>query len=112
MRRGEVWWADLPEPMGSEPGFRRPVLVIQEDSFNRSKISTVICVAITSNVFLANAPGNVRFAKNSIGLKKESVVNVSQLATLDKSFLMEKVGRVPAVKLRTIEEGIRLVIGL
>ncbi len=112
VRRGEIWWADLPDPVGSEPGFRRPVLVIQEDSFNRSRIATVVVVAITSNVFLASAPGNVHLAKNTGGLKKESVVNVSQIATLDKSFLIEKVGRIPPSKLRSIEEGIRLVIGI
>ena len=112
MRRGEIWWADLPDPVGSEPGFRRPVLVVQEDSFNRSRIATVVVVAITSNVFLAGAPGNVRLPKNSGGLKKESVVNVSQVATLDKSFLMEKVGRLPRPKLQAVQEGLRLVMGL
>ena len=112
MRRGEIWWADLPDPVGSEPGFKRPVLVVQEDSFNRSCIATIVVVAITSNVFLASAPGNVRLAKNSNGLKKESVVNVSQIATLDKSFLIEKVGRLAPTKVQEVEEGIRLVLGL
>lgn len=112
MRRGEIWWADLPDPIGSEPGFRRPVLVVQEDSFNRSRIATVVVVAITSNVFLSSAPGNVRLSTNSGGLKKESVVNVSQVATLDKSFLTEKVGRLSRPKLQAVEEGLRLVMGL
>ena len=112
MRRGEIWWADLPEPRGSEPGFRRPVLILQDNAFNRSKISTVIVATITSNVFLANAPGNVRLAKRITKLGKESVVNVSQIITLDKSFLSEKVGKLSAKLQEEVDEGLKLIFAL
>lgn len=112
MTRGEVWWADLPEPAGSEPGYRRPVLIVQADEFNRSHIRTVIAAAITSNVLLAAAPGNVSLSKRSVGLGRESVVNISQVVTLDKAFLMERVGRLSEQKLREVEEGLRLVFAL
>ena len=93
MKRGEIWWASLPEPVGSEPGFRRPVLVIQSDDFNRSRIATVIALVITSNLKLAMAPGNVLLPSNATGLSKDSVANVSQVITIDKSFFTEKVGK-------------------
>ena len=112
MRRGEIWWADLPSPSGTEPGFRRSVLIAQIDSFTRSRIATVVVVAITSNVFHANAPGNVRLPKHDGGLRKESVVNVSQVATLDKSFLIERVGRLTQSRMRAVEQRLRLVLGL
>lgn len=112
MKRGEVWWADLPEPEASEPGFRRPVVVLQSDEFNRSRISTVVAAAITSNIRLAAAPGNVLLAKRSVNLGRESVVNVSQIVTLDKSSLTERIGRVSPTKLREVEEGLRLVLAL
>ena len=112
VRRGEIWWAELPKPVGSGPGFRRPVLIAQADEFNRSRIHTVVVVAITSNVTLAEAPGNVRLSKRSVGLDRESVVNVSQVVTLDKSFLTERVGRMPPAKLREVENGLRLVLAL
>ena len=112
MKRGEVWWADLPDPVASEPGFRRPVLILQSDDFNRSHINTIVAVAITSNIKLAAAPGNVILSKRSVSLGRESVVNVSQIVTLDKSFLSQRVGRLAAPKLREVEEGIRLVLVL
>lgn len=112
MKRGEIWWAQLPEPTGSEPGFRRPVLIVQADEFNRSRIRTVVVAAITSNVSLANAPGNVLVSKHSAGLNRESVVNVSQVITLDKTFLTRRVGRLPGRKLREVEDGLRLVFEL
>ncbi len=112
MRRGEIWWATLPAPAGSEPGFRRPVLIVQADEFNRSRIRTVIAVAITSNVFLAGAPGNISLSKRSAGLGRESVVNVSQVITLDTRFLTERVGRLSERKLRQVEDGLRLVLAL
>ena len=112
MRRGEIWWADLSDARGSEPGFRRPVLIIQDDAFNRSMINTVVVATITSNVFLANAPGNVRLAKRSAGLGKESVVNVSQIITLDKSFLSEKVGKLSAKLQEQVNEGLKLIFSL
>ena len=112
MRHGEVWWEDLPDPSGSEPGFRRPVLIIQADEFNRSRIRTGIAAAITSNISLAQAPGNVALSRRSVGLDRESVVNVSQLVTLDKHVLTERVGRLSARKLGDVEDGIRVVLAL
>ena len=112
MKRGEVWWADLPEPAGSEPGHRRPVLIVQADDFNRSRIRTVVAVAITSNPALASAPGNVPLSGRSAGLDRESVVNVSQVVTFDKRFLIERAGRLSTSKLRQTEEGLRLVLAL
>lgn len=112
MKRGEVWWADLPEPSASEPGYRRPVLILQSDEFNRSRINTIVAAAITSNMRLANAPGNVALSKRSAGLDRESVINVSQIVTLDKSFLSEKAGRLPSAILNEVDEGVRLVLAL
>ena len=112
MIRGEIWWASLRTPSGSEPAYRSPVLIVQADSFNRSKINTVIAAAITSNLRLVQAPGNVRLAKRQTGLKRDAVVNVSQVVTLNKSYLIERVGRIPASKLQEVDEGLRLVLGL
>ncbi|MGC2032830.1 MAG: type II toxin-antitoxin system PemK/MazF family toxin [Steroidobacteraceae bacterium] len=112
MRRGEIWWASLGEPHGSAPGFRRPVLVVQSNDFNESAIRTSICAAITSNMRLADAPGNVRVTRRVSGLPHESVVNVSQLITLDKQMLTEIVGRLPAQSLRDVEAGIKLALAL
>ncbi len=112
MKRGEVWWADLPDATASEPGFRRPVVILQSDEFTRSRINTIVVAAITSNTQLAAAPGNVLLSKRSVSLGRESVVNVSQIVTLDKSFLTDRIGRLPAPKLREVDEGIRLVLAL
>ncbi len=112
MQRGDIWWADLPEPAGSGVGYRRPVLVIQADAFTQSRIATVIAVAITSNLRLAAAPGNVFIATTESGLPKDSVINVSQIVTLDKAMLESRAGRVSARTLTRIEEGIRLVLDL
>ena len=112
MQRGEIWWANLPPPRGSEPGYRRPVLVLQQDDFNRSRIATVIAVILTSNLRLQDAPGNVVLRAHDSGLPKDSVANVTQVATLDKSILMERVASLPAAKLKQIENGVRLVLGL
>lgn len=112
MNRGEVWWAELPEPAGSEPGFRRPVLVVQSDEFNSSRIGTTVAAAITSNLALAAAPGNVGLPRRDTGLPRDSVVNVSQLTTLDKTFLTARVGRITDVLLRQVEDGMRLVLDL
>jgi len=92
MQRGDIWWATLPSPTASKPGYRRPLLIVQSDDFTRSRISTIIAVVVTSNLRLADAPGNVLLPKKSSGLPKRSVANVSQLITVDKSFLTEKVG--------------------
>jgi len=113
MRRGEIWWASLREPSGSGPGFRRPLLIISANSFNESRISTVIAAVITSNLRLADAPGNVRLpAKGGVGLSKPSVVNVSQIITVDKSFLTQRVGRIPPRLQAAVDDGIRLVLSL
>jgi mRNA interferase MazF len=112
VERGELWWADLGEPRGSEPALRRPVLVLQADSFNRSRLQTVVVVALTTNLRLAAAPGNVVCRSRGTGLREESVVNTTQIATLDRRFLHERIGRLPAAKLRQVEEGVRLVLGL
>ena len=109
--QGEVWWADLAEPSGSEPGFRRPVVVVQGDAFNRSRIATVVCVALTSNLRWADAPGNVLLAARVTGLAKDSVANVSQLVTLDREALTERVGALPAKKLELVLLGIDIVLG-
>jgi len=112
MKRGEVWWAELPEPSASEHGFRRPVLVLQADQFNRSRINTVVAAAITSNMKLSAAPGYVSLSKRTANLGRESVVNVSQIITLDKSFLRERIGRRQDPKHREVEEGVRLVLAV
>lgn len=111
-RRGDVWWADLPEPSASEPGYRRPVLVVQADSFNRSLIATVVVAVITTNLRLAAAPGNVPLTRRQSGLPKESVVNVSQILTVDRSFLTARAGALPAAKLRQVDDGLIRVLGL
>jgi mRNA interferase MazF len=112
MRRGEIWWASLGEPHGSAPGFRRPVLIVQSNDFNESAIRTSICAVITPNMRLADAPGNVRVTRRVSGLPHDSVVNVSQLVTLDKQMLTENVGRLPSQSLREVEAGIKLVLAL
>ena len=112
MRRGEVWWASLPGPTGSGPGFRRPVLVVQSNSFNQSRISTVVVAVVTSNVALAEAPGNVRLAKSEAGLPPASVVNVSQLLTIDRALLTLRVKALSGQTMARVDEGLRLVMGL
>jgi mRNA interferase MazF len=112
MQRGELWWVRLPDPVGSEPGYRRPMLVIQSDDFNRSRIATVIAVVITSNTRLAEAPGNVFLPRKLTGLPKDSVANVSQLVTIDKSLLAERIGTLPPGLIGQIEKGLRLVLHL
>jgi mRNA interferase MazF len=109
--QGEVWWADLGEPRGSKPGFRRPVLVIQGDALNRSRIATAVCVVLTSNVKWASAPGNVLLSESATGLPKESVANVSQIVTLDKSELTVRVGKLPKAKLELVLSGVDVVLG-
>jgi mRNA interferase MazF len=112
MLRGEIWWATLSSPTASEPGYRRPLLIIQSDEFNRSRINTVTAVVITSNLLLAEAPGNVILSKKDTNLPKKSVANVSQLITVDKSFLTERVGKISSTKLVEVEAGVRLVLSL
>lgn len=110
MKRGEIWWASLGEPAGSGPGFRRPVLVVQKDAFNESHIATTVVVVITSNLHLADAPGNVLLSKKNTGLPKDSVANVSQIITIDKRFLTERIGRLPHPLYEKVEAGLELVL--
>ena len=112
MRRGEIWWADLAAPDGSEPGYRRPVLIVQSDAFNRSCISTVLCAVITSNLKLTVAPGNVELSRSESGLPKESVINVSQVITLDKRFLLRSAGKLSAKVMEQVEKGLRMSLNL
>ena len=112
MNRGEVWWASMPPATGSGPRYRRPVVVVQANSFNRSKISTVLVAVITSNLSLANAPGNVRISKSDSGLSKPSVINISQVITVDKSILTERVKMLPGKVLARVDEGLKLVLCL
>ena len=110
--RGEVWWAELNEPVGSEPGYPRPVLILQADSFNRSSLNTVVAVAFTGSLHLAAAPGNVLVSKRQAGVSKDSVINVSQIMTVDKAALSEKLGRLPPDLMSRVEKGVRLALGL
>ena len=112
MTRGEVWWASLPAPRGSGPGLRRPVVVIQADSFNRSRIRTLIVAVVTSNLNLAGVPGNVRLRRREGGLREASVVNVSQLLTIDKDYLDQRVGSLSGVRMAAVDAGLRLVLSL
>ena len=112
MQRGDIWWATLRPPIGSEPGYRRPVLIIQSDEFNRSRINTVVVVMLTSSLRLKAAPGNVFLSKRSTKLPKDSVANVSQVVTLDKSFLTKRISRLTADKMNHVDEGLRLVLNL
>lgn len=109
--QGEIWWAELPEPKGSGPGFRRPVIVVQCDAFNRSRIATVVCVPLTSNLKWAAAPGNLSLPSRLTGLPKDSVANVSQIVTVDKGILKARVGKIPKAKLDLVLAGIGLVLG-
>jgi mRNA interferase MazF len=108
--RGDVWWADLP-PVGSGPGFRRPVVVIQSDAFNRSRIATVVCVPLTSNLSLGDVPGNTLLVAEATGLPKDSVANASQVITLDKELLGERVGKLRRAKLDLVLAGLDVVLG-
>ena len=109
--QGDVWWADLAEPVGSAPGYRRPVIVVQSDSFNRSSLRTVVAVPLTGNLRWETAPGNVRLASRSTGLDRDSVANVSQVVAVDKSILTERVGKLSSSKLELVLAGIDTVLG-
>ncbi|HOC42510.1 MAG TPA: type II toxin-antitoxin system PemK/MazF family toxin [Thermoanaerobaculales bacterium] len=112
MQRGEVWWASLPPPSGSGPGFRRPVLVVQADEFNASNIQTVMVAAITSNRALAAAPGNVLLERKHSRLRKGSVVNVSQIVTIDKRVLTKRVASLPRRVMAAVDAGLKLALHL
>lgn len=112
IRRGEIWWGSLPVPVSSEPGYRRPVLVVQTNDFNEGRLSTVIVLAITSNLRLAGAPGNDLCHKRGTGLAKDSVINVSQAATVNKTRLTQRIGTLSTTLMQEVEAGMRLVLGL
>ncbi len=112
IKRGEIWWAELPEPIGSCPGYRSPLLIIQSNDFNKSNINTIIAAVITSNIRLSAAPGNILLSTQKSKLPKESVINVSQLITIDKSFLTEKVNTLSSSIMANVDEGVRLVLQL
>lgn len=112
IHRGEVWWASLPIPEASEPGYRHPVLIVQSNEFNQSLISTVVAAVITSNLNLSQAPGNVMLPKRMSRLPKDSVINVSQLVTIDKSCLSSRMVKLSEEIMGEVEEGIRLVLAV
>ncbi len=109
--QGEVWWADLAEPVGSAPGFRRPVVVVQGDALNRSRIGTAVCVPLTSNLKWARAPGNVLLKAKWTGLPKDSVASVALIVALDKDQLSDRTGKLPGRQLEAILHGIDLILG-
>ncbi|NBS33246.1 MAG: type II toxin-antitoxin system PemK/MazF family toxin [Planctomycetia bacterium] len=111
MAQGEVWWADLAEPIGSAPGYRRPVIILQSDPLNRSQISTVVCVVLTSNLRWSIAPGNVLLTAKQTGLDRDSVANVSQLVTIDKRQLIDRAGKLPRKQMESIFSGVDLIMG-
>lgn len=110
MIRGEIWWADLGIPCGSEPGFKRPVVIIQDDAFNRSNIQTVIVASITTNLNFAEAPGNVYIEKDDSGLSKNGVVNISQMSTIDKRRLVDHISTLHPEAMSKVDFGIRLIL--
>ena len=112
IKRGDIYWAELADPRGSEPGYRRPVLVIQANAFNDSRISTIVVAAITSNLALKEAPGNVLLPQRDSKLPRDSVINVSQVLTLDRRFLVQKAGKVPARITKQVDAGLRLVLAV
>ena len=109
--QGDVWWADLPPPVGSGPGFRRPVVVIQGDAFNRSRIATVVCVPLTTNTKWATVPGNVLLPSQFTNLPDDSVANASLVISVDKELLTEHVGKLPRAKLELVLAGLDAVVG-
>ncbi|MBK8871347.1 MAG: type II toxin-antitoxin system PemK/MazF family toxin [Elusimicrobia bacterium] len=109
--QGEIWWADLPDPTGSGPGFRRPVAVVQGDPLNRSRIATIVCVPLTSNLQWAEAPGNVFLSANETDLPKDSVANVSQIIALDRTLLTERAGKLSSRQLNLVLTGIDIILG-
>ena len=109
--QGEVWWADLAEPAGSEAGYRRPVVVVQGDAFNRSAIGTVVSVPLTSTLRWAEAPGNVRLSARSTGLPRDYLANVSQIVALDRTLLTERVGKLARAKVDLLLSGVDIVLG-
>ena len=112
MTRGELWWADFGIPFGSEPGYKRPVLIIQNDFFNRSKINTTIVIPLTTNLILADAPGNILITKNQSKLKKDSIITISQIEVIDRQRLIEKITKIDRTIIEKIENNIMFVLGI
>jgi mRNA interferase MazF len=112
IQRGEIWWAELREPAGSGPGYKRPLVVIQSDDFNKSRINTIVAVVLTTNMKLADSPGNVMLSKKMTGLPKDSVANVSQIITVGRYYLNDRIAILPARTMRRIDDGLRLVLSL
>jgi mRNA interferase MazF len=112
MKRGEIWWASLAPPDGSGPGYRCPVLIVQANSFNESRISTILVAVVTSNLSLAQAPGNIGVSKSDSGLPKASVINISQILTIDRQFLTERIGVLPGHVIDRVNEGLKLVLSV
>ncbi len=112
VERGSIWWADLPDPRGSEPGFRRPVLIVSADAYNRSRIHTVLVVVLTSNLALVAAPGNVLIPGKAAGLPKDAVANVTQVLTLDRDFLRDPAAKLPPKLLHQVDVGLRMALAL
>jgi len=110
IRRGDIWWGDLDEPVGSEPGYARPLVIVQSDIFNASRITTAVTVAITSNLRLIDAPGNVLLPRRVSGLPKDSVINVSQIYTIDQALLRDRMGSVPDDILEQVDYGLRFIL--
>ena len=112
IERGEIWWAELQEPAGAGPGYKRPLVVIQSNDFNKSRINTIIAAVLTTNMKLVDSSGNVMLPKKMTGLPKDSVTNVSQIITVDRYYLSDRIGIVPARTMRRIDDGLRLVLFL
>jgi mRNA interferase MazF len=112
VKRGEIWWVSLPDPLSSEPGYKRPVVIIQSDSFNKSKINTIICAVLTSNLKLKDVPGNILLPNKTTGLPKDSVINISQIITIDKSFLEKKAGELTRKQRIKMDIGLKIVLSL
>ena len=111
MTRGELWWVDLGLPYGSEPGYRRPVLIVQNDFFNKSKINTTVIIPLTTNILYADAPGNIVVNIKESNLNKESIAVISQIKVIDKKRLKEKISKVSKEIMDQVETGMKLVLG-
>ncbi|MBC8093615.1 MAG: type II toxin-antitoxin system PemK/MazF family toxin [Pseudonocardia sp.] len=112
MKRGEIWWVDFGVPRGSEPGYRRPAVIVSSGRVNRTRLSTVLVAAVTSDVALADLPGNVALDPEATGLDRPSVVNVTQLGIVDREFLDARIGTLPRGRLAALDAGLRLALRL
>ena len=112
MTRGELWWADFGVPFGSEPGYKRPVFIIQNDFFNNSKINTTIVIPLTTNLLLAEAPGNILISENESKLRRDSVMVISQIEVIDRQRLIEKIAAIDGAIIKKVEDSIMFVLGI